>query len=598
MKLNKIKILPLLNHFVLSGFLFCCFIISGFYIYHLYKYPKPLNRDYLFHYYSKDLILKTGGYLYVPGNPKQRTQHFLNFSPVKHPHTIRIGTFGDSHTFGDEVDKTETYPYQLQELLSKKFPDKSIEILNFGISGVGFQEQFLLWEKYAKKYKLDYILIGPRGFYPDRDTSFAKSWSRDTLRFPKMRFILSGNNKLKQIHIKGNTLEERYKNYYRLIPSWIALRYDRRPFQIWEKLFPILKNHIVNPFYYIKISMYKESSKINKLLLKKMSNLHNKKILFFTDHHKMFDMYQQEGDLYNFNFISFIDNKFYKVFFHHSSLGNEVIANTYFHSLIGEKKVFPFNFISCNFKDSNAINQELNRELYAVQSIQIIGGKTPVFTLKLNQKFQWHNEKSYYFDHKNKETKSFIAFSDKINFPDFLYVPVSIQLKEGMMIYIQPANGHKIPLRPIKALSAYGKFFNFYANYIINELDTSNFETNFELNKIFQLLDTRTQQTTQPIELFVENHKLGVLVRSAFSYQKKSRLVFIPVNGYEKSFLFMGPSSGQIREKDFPTEIPLYIQYNMKNGESFKSLIPDWRCKKEKKQIHLKLPNFKPIKWK
>ena len=56
----------------------------------------------------------------------------------------------------------------------------------------------------------------------------------------------------------------------------------------------------------------------------------------------------------------------------------------------------------------------------------------------------------------------------------------------------------------------------------------------------------------------------------------------------------MGPSH-HLREKDLPEEFPLYIQYNMNNGESFKSLIPDWKCKKEKQQIHLKLPNFEPL---
>ena len=56
----------------------------------------------------------------------------------------------------------------------------------------------------------------------------------------------------------------------------------------------------------------------------------------------------------------------------------------------------------------------------------------------------------------------------------------------------------------------------------------------------------------------------------------------------------MGPSH-HLREKDLPEEFPLYIQYNMNNGESFKSLIPDWKCKKENKKIHLKLPNFEPL---
>ena len=217
-----------------------------------------------------------GGQLDVP---ESRFQHFLNFSSLKQPGTIRVGTFGDSHTFGAEVDKTESYPYQLQELFKKKFPNKKVEVLNFGKNGSGFQEQFFLWEKYAKSYELDYILISPRGLYASRDLGFSVIWK---FAVPKSRFILSKDKKLDLVHIIGDTLEERYKNYYKLIPSWTTFRYDKQPFRVLKEFFPFL-DAVRNPFYYIKISDEEEFVKINIIMLEKIKSLYNKKILFFTD---------------------------------------------------------------------------------------------------------------------------------------------------------------------------------------------------------------------------------------------------------------------------------------------------------------------------
>ena len=195
--LSKIK------PFCIFLFFFVLFFLLGFYVYYLYKYPTGFNKNYLLQYYPKDLILKTGGRLETPD---KRLQHFLNFSSSKKEGAIRIGAFGDSHTYGDEVEKTESYPYQLQELFNNNFPNKKIEVLNFGVSAVGFQEQFFLWEKYAKKYELDYILLGPRGFYSDRDPIFRKNVNFEKPFHPKTRFILSKDSQLKLVHIKGRTL--------------------------------------------------------------------------------------------------------------------------------------------------------------------------------------------------------------------------------------------------------------------------------------------------------------------------------------------------------------------------------------------------------
>ena len=74
----------------------------------------------------------------------------------------------------------------------EKHPHKKIEVLNFGKGGDGFQEQFFLWEAYRKKYQLDYILLGPRGMYYSRDSTFRKNFNmHGGLAYPKHRFILT-----------------------------------------------------------------------------------------------------------------------------------------------------------------------------------------------------------------------------------------------------------------------------------------------------------------------------------------------------------------------------------------------------------------------
>ena len=101
---------------------------------------------------------------------------------------------------------------------------------------------------------------------------------------------------------------------------------------------------------------------------------------------------------------------------------------------------------------------------------------------------------------------------------------------------------------------------------------------------------------SEPIELFVEDYKLGGLVYEKIRRQTLNSLRFIPSEGYNKSFLFMGSGKGVVREKDFPDEFPLYMHYKTTQNETFKSFIPHWTCRKEKQPVHLKLPNFEPLK--
>ena len=107
---------------------FLVFFYSGFFIYYLYNFPDPFNTDRLLEYYPEDFLLKIG---YGLRFPESRIQYFLNFPLSKKEGSLRIGAFGDSHTFGTEVDKTASYPHYLQQLFDKEFPNKNIEVLKF-----------------------------------------------------------------------------------------------------------------------------------------------------------------------------------------------------------------------------------------------------------------------------------------------------------------------------------------------------------------------------------------------------------------------------------------------------------------------------------
>ena len=578
--------------YTLSFILFFITILTGsLYIYYKYKVFKPIGGfHYLSEYYPEDFILKLGGRL---RRPEERLQHFLNFPLEKKESSIRIGAFGDSHTFGEEVGKKSSYPYYLQQLFNRNYPNQNIEVLNFGMGGAGFQEQFFLWEKYAKLYKLDYILLGPRGFYSGRDVSFVKPF--DKYLPPRSRVILVGNNQLREVHIKGKSTQERYKNYYRFFPTWTALRYDKVAFRAWERLIPNLKNKIKNPFYYKKISVEEEAFQINKILLEKVNKKYNKKILFLTDFQETYEIYSSIKGLYNLNEIPNI-RSFYKVFSHKSSLGNEFIANVYFQAL-SDKANISLPFIKCYFLKSkaqgsfsdNTINEDESNSMDFIKRIQITNKKGAIlYNLRPNQVEHDLVYKGDYFNY-GGNTKRFVTFTNKHEFMRGPFIPVSRQLKEGMSIYLDKQN--KIKLGEIKSLDIYNKFFVFYSD----DISVSVKEYYDSYSSYFSLKDTKIKKAVMQSknkELFIENYKLGDLVfenRYGDEYLK-----IVPEIGIQNTFLMMGPQK-HTREQDFPKEFPVYIKYYTGKGKSFKSLIRDWRCKKELKELQLDLPNFEPL---
>ena len=418
------------------------------------------------------------------------------------------------------------------------------------------------------------------------------------------------HNELQLIHIKGNTLEKRFNNYYSFIPSWTALRYDRRPFQLWESVFLFLRHNIWNPLYYKNISMEEESAEINILLLKKIKKLYDERIFILRDNSVFFERpeteriyYKSVEKEYNFNYIdeSYEDKVLYRSFFHYSSLGYEIITKYFFYALIGKKKFF-INLLKCHIKKDNL---QANIKFYPLpalplssdisnatfHSIKILTDRgIPLIRFVTYPDFKTE-------DYSINLEKNFIGFSSGTlgSFGNLSWYLFPIQLKDDMRVYLKFSNRDEIiVLGSITLLESYRRFFYFHRKYIENvwNIKSDNFDLYFLLKKMPLFIKEKIEKNIflrKSVDLFIGKYKLGVMVLDKF--RTKDRLKFIP--SQEQMLLMTGPSG--VLEKNLPNKVSLYIQYNMDNGKSFKSLIPNWKCEKKRKWIHLKATSFKSL---
>lgn len=105
----------------------------------------------------------------------------------------RVLVFGDSYTAGDGVSNGKRY----SEVLEKNLNDT--EVLNFGLSGSGTDQQYLIYQQYADKVEHDMVVIGVLVENIQRIVLESREWSdRDgqPLIVPKPWYELSAANEL------------------------------------------------------------------------------------------------------------------------------------------------------------------------------------------------------------------------------------------------------------------------------------------------------------------------------------------------------------------------------------------------------------------
>jgi len=99
-----------------------------------FAYPSPTELQQVFLSDPQLLWRMKPGFDFGQGYPRLNPQGFRGpeFSAAKAPGTFRIACLGDSVTFGIP---TTDYPALLQAQLAQRWPDKKIEVLNYGVPG-------------------------------------------------------------------------------------------------------------------------------------------------------------------------------------------------------------------------------------------------------------------------------------------------------------------------------------------------------------------------------------------------------------------------------------------------------------------------------
>ena len=262
----------MLKLIIYNLFSFIIFLFFGLWILHFIYIGPIQSRAYEILSIIKqnpyyDPIIENIGI--IPENENPTSYLNVNYDSSK----IIIGVFGDSHTAGDEALPGDDFPTVLQKLLGEKY-----QVLNFGQSGFNFNQIYLAIKYFSLFFNFDYIIIGPRGLYKDRFSSFNKFWNQGNI--PNARFIIE-NDQLIQLDPPGSNIKSKISNLYSFIPHPRYITHDNAaigPLKLFEKL---RDKKIYNPFF-----QEYDHKKVISELLKSLAKDSNFPIIHFTDQKK------------------------------------------------------------------------------------------------------------------------------------------------------------------------------------------------------------------------------------------------------------------------------------------------------------------------
>jgi len=114
----------------------------------------------------------------------------------------RLVVLGDSFTFGTGVEAADRYTERLRGLLPEW------DILNFGLTGSGVDQQLLLWRKFASGIDHDAVLLAPWAENIRRNAAKFRLWSDEwvgegdrVVWMPKPYFVLGDDGSLTLEHV-------------------------------------------------------------------------------------------------------------------------------------------------------------------------------------------------------------------------------------------------------------------------------------------------------------------------------------------------------------------------------------------------------------
>lgn len=116
------------------------------------------------------------------------------YAPKKPEGVLRIGAFGDSYTFGDEVRDDETWCHQLERSRD------GLEVINFGVNAYGTDQAYLRYLRPTAAFEFDIVVCG---FMPKdalRNVNvYRPAYSHRAGNRTKPRFELHGDGALELV---------------------------------------------------------------------------------------------------------------------------------------------------------------------------------------------------------------------------------------------------------------------------------------------------------------------------------------------------------------------------------------------------------------
>jgi len=305
-----------------------------------------------------------------------RKNSFARFRESKPEGRTRVCALGDSFTFGDEVADGHDYPALLQKRLREAGFDR-VDVLNFGHSWHGFQQVYMLWEDVGRRFGCDFVLLGPACFQPDRDTTFNHTSYRSPY-YLHARYVLEGEE-LRLLEMPGLAYADRFDEYFRPLPRWQHLRYDRNTVPALAAV--IGENRALpNPLYYRKDSMQDEARAIQSKLLDRIAADGPQVILLHHDENVVRMARQlRRSNLSAGRSVRITRFPYQAPSRHFSSIGNDLVADEFFHQLV-EGADAPLTMVEtadpprARFDDA----ETLPRPLSEFDTVEIRSGDDPI----------------------------------------------------------------------------------------------------------------------------------------------------------------------------------------------------------------------------
>jgi hypothetical protein len=77
----------------------------------------------------------------------------------KPPHVLRIAVLGDSFIEAIQVPQERTAIRELERRIRARFPGRTLETLNFGVSNYGVGQYLMVYEQYVRQFAPDYVVV-------------------------------------------------------------------------------------------------------------------------------------------------------------------------------------------------------------------------------------------------------------------------------------------------------------------------------------------------------------------------------------------------------------------------------------------------------